>query len=337
MNAYKRRRRSATRAPIKTKKVVPIVSGGRSSTASSGVSAWFSHHIYVFFFSLGQVSRNPLATLMTASVIGIALALPTGLYLLMENARSVSQGWDGVMQISLYLKHEISDEQARQFSIKLQRHPDIKQLRLMTRKQALEEYKQLSGFSEALNMLVENPLPAVVVIRPRLSTPEAGQALLAQLNQRPEVDIAQFDQRWLKRLFAIMDIIRRGVLILAILLALAVLLIIGNTIRLSIQSRREEIEVNKLFGATDRFIRRPFLYSGWWYGFLGSLFAWGLISYALHLLDEPTRKLSSLYFSQYNLISLDFQASAILLLTGPVLGLLGAGLAVGRHLRSIQP
>ena len=336
MTTYKRRRH-AERAPIKPKKIMPVHRGGRSSVAASSVSAWLAHHVYVFFFSLGQVSRTPLATLMTASVIGIALALPTGLYLLMENARSVSQGWDGVMQISLYLKHEITDEQARQLAIKLQRHPDIKKLRLITRKQALDEYKQLSGFSEALNMLVENPLPAVLVVRPRLSTPQAGQTLLQQLHQLPEVDIAQFDQRWLKRLFAIMDIIRRGVLILAVLLALAVLLIIGNTIRLSIQSRREEIEVNKLFGATDSFIRRPFLYSGWWYGFLGSVFAWGLISYALYLLDEPTRQLSSLYFSQYNLITLDLQASVILLLTGPLLGLFGAGLAVGRHLRSIQP
>jgi cell division transport system permease protein len=331
-------RRRATRAPVK-KKVAPSpkLSGGSTSTAASGVSAWLSHHLHVFFFSLGQISRNPLATLMTASVIGIALALPTGLYLLLENARAVSQGWDGVMQISLYLKPEISDQQAYLLAQRLQQHPDIKQLRVISRSQALQEYKQLSGFSEALNMLVDNPLPAVLVVRPRLATPQQGQMLLQQLSQLKEVDVAQFDQRWLKRLFAIVDIIRRGVLILAVLLALAVLLIIGNTIRLSIQSRREEIEVNKLFGATDRFIRRPFLYSGWWYGFLGSLFAWGLISYALYLLEDPTRQLSSLYFSQYQLITLDFKATLVLLLTGPFLGLLGAGLAVGRHLQSIQP
>lgn len=321
----------------------PIRSSGsrhprrRKVKTSLKSNAWLWHHLYVFFSSLGHVLRTPLPSIMTAAVIGIALALPTGLYLLLENARHVSSDWGGAAQISLFLKQDIDETQVHQLADQLYQHPDISNVRVITPEQALKEYRDFSGFGEALEALSENPLPAVLVIQPATTDTIMTENLLTSLTQLPQVDIAQFDMLWLKRLFAIMEIVRRGVLILAGLLSLAVLLIIGNTIRLTIYNRREEIEIYKLIGATDAFIRRPFLYTGFWYGLSGSSMAWLLVNFSFWFLQEPVKQLTTLYDSQFELVTLRLLSSLILLSTGVLLGLVGAWLAVGRHLKNIQP
>jgi cell division transport system permease protein len=299
--------------------------------------AWINHHLYAFFSSLGQLARAPLPSLMTAAVIGIALALPAGLYLLLENAIKISEGWDNSVYISLFLKPEISDEQAEILAAELRGHAAISQVRLITRLQALEEYRQLSGFSDAIKALDENPLPAVLVISPRLNSGDSASALLAELQTLPAVEIAQFDMRWLQRLYAMMDIVRRGVLVLALLLALAVILVIGNTIRLAVQNRQAEIEINKLFGATDSFIRRPFLYTGLWFGLGGGIIAALLVEVSLRTLAPPVHQLAALYASDYQLIHLNVRITLLILGSSMFLGLLGAWLAVARHLYKIQP
>lgn len=315
----------------------PHPSSSRGQARLSPGLAWLAHHAYVLLFSLGQLSRAPLPSLMTAAVIGIALALPTGLYLLLENVRHVSAGWDGSMQLSVYLHRDIEAEQIEILRSSLEQREDVASIQLITPQQALEEYRRLSGFKDALDALEENPLPSVLVIQPRLNDAQSGDALAADLRELPEVAAAQFDMEWLKRLFAIMDTVQRGVWVLAALLGLAVLLIIGNTIRLAINNRREEIEINKLFGATDAFIRRPFLYSGLWYGLWGALLGWALVELIFYALDRPTRELALLYHSDYHLIGLAASEALLLLLGGALLGLCGAWLAVGRHLRDIQP
>jgi len=285
----------------------------RKAKPSQQGHAWLLHHLYVLFSSLGRIARTPLPSLMTAAVIGIALALPTGLYLLLENVQQISNDWESVAQMSLFIKPEINDDaKINAFAKKLEQHP-------------------------ALKALEENPLPAVIVIQPASSEVEANQRLLKNLEQLPEVDIVQFDMLWLKRLFTIITIIRRGVLILAGLLSLAVLLVIGNTIRLAIYNRRDEIEIYKLVGATDTFIRRPFLYIGFWYGLFGGLIAWVLVNISLWLLKKPVKQLAILYESQFELVTLDALSSFILLFCGALLGLAGAWLAVGQHLKNIQP
>jgi len=294
--------------------------------------AWLQHHLYVFFSSLGQIIRTPLPSLMTAAVIGIVLALPTGLYLILENAQYISQTWDGSVQISLFLKKSIDNEQAIALADKLYQREDIDNVRLITPTEALDEYKTLSGFSDALKALDENPLPAVLVIQPKENSVNA-QALLKELNQLDTVETAQYDMRWLQRLFAMMDIVRRGILILACLLGLSVLLVIGNTIRLAIYNRQEEIEVTRLFGATDAFIRRPFLYTGLWYGLLGGIIAWILVDISFWLLEEPVKRLTALYHSRFELLSVNLEIATIVILSGILLGWLGAWLAVGRHLK----
>lgn len=325
------------RASKRPPRPVPKTSPAANKAAGSPLLGWLRHHGYVFFFTLGQLSRSPISSLMTAAVIGIALALPTGLYVLLENARHVGAEWDGTLQISLFLQDQVSDAQAATMAEDLRANPRVAEVRVITRGEALEEYRALSGFREALGLLRENPLPAVLVILPRLASPAEGQALLAELRELPQVDIAQYDMHWLKRLFAIMDLVHQGIVMLAMILALGVVLIVGNTIRMAIDARREEIEITKLFGATDAFIRRPFLYLGLWYGLGGAWIAWILVQAALFALREPVHGLTVLYHAQFHLITLDWPSSLGLLGLGALLGLGGAWLAVAQQLRAIEP
>ena len=303
------------------------------------MSIWALQHMQAFVFSLGQIVRHPLGNFLTASVIGISLALPAGFYILLENSQQLVTGWDSSLQITLFLKYEVDDNTAQDLGKKLEQDPDIDAAVFISKAEALAEYQRLSGFEEALRILGENPLPSVLLIRPgaSINTPEANDRLLVRLRQLPEVDSAQFDRHWVKRLFALLDIIQRLIIILSSLLAIAVLLIIGNTIRLAIYNKRQEIEITKLFGATDAFIQRPFLYSGFWYGVGGSLIAWLLVTISLRLLMQPVGVLSELYASDFQLIGLSAKNVLVLVLSGVSLGLLGSWVSVYKHLNDIEP
>jgi len=300
---------------------------------------YFKSHFQALFLSLGRVSRNPLSSMMTVAVIGIALALPAGLHVALKNVQGLSAGWEDAVQISLFLNQGIEVEEAVRIADQISAMASIEAVLHVSPQQALGEFRQYSGASDVLDVLDENPLPNVLLVRPtqEASEPLMVEPLLHELRNLPSVEMAQLDMEWLKRLYAIMAIGERGVLVLAVLLSLAVLLIVGNTIRLAIQSRRDEIEVQKLIGATDAFIQRPFLYSGMWQGLLGALMAWLLVSLSLWLLHGPVQQLSMLYNSSFALGSLEPLAVLVVLVAGGSLGLLGAWLAVGRHLRDIEP
>ena len=303
------------------------------------IHVYLLRHVQVALNSLGRLYRAPLASLMTAAVIGIALALPAGLYLLTGNLQRLSTQWDGGASLSVFLHHSVSIKQAQALKEKLQTWPEIEQLRLITPQQALSEFRQLSGFGDALDVLDENPLPAVLALKPVATASDANSAarLLQRLQHLPEVELAQLDLQWVKRFNAIVNIVRRSIWVMASLLGLAVLLITGNTIRLEIQNRREEIEITKLIGATGAFIRRPFLYGGLWYGISGAVLATLLVELAFLQLRGPVRQLAVLYQSGFSLQTLSFTENLGLLLAGGLLGLLGAGLAVSRHLAAIEP
>ncbi len=300
---------------------------------------WLLRHAQMSLASLGRLSRSPVSSLMTAAVIGIALALPSGLHLLIDNVRVLSGAWHGSASISLFLSGDVTDQQAETVRQQLERRGDLAETRLIDRRQALDEFRRLSGFGEAIELLDHNPLPAVVVVRPRddLQGAAAAERLARELEGYREIELAQVDLKWVERLAAITGMLERGVLILAVLLAGAVLLIIGNTIRLEIQNRHSEIEIVKLVGGTDAFIRRPFLYEGIWYGLLGGLIALALVLGSLYLLDGPVQRLAGLYESDFSLAVIDPASLLGVLLGGPLLGLAGAWLAVGRHLAAIQP
>lgn len=300
---------------------------------------WALRHAQMSLSSLGRLSRSPISTLMTAAVIGIALAMPSGLHLLVDNVRQLSSSWDGSASISLFLNEGVSDEQAEAVRRQVALRPDVAETRLIDRAQALEEFRSLSGFGQAIELLDQNPLPAVVVVRPRENVQAAAAVsrMAQELQNYREIELAQVDLQWVERLSAITGTIERGVVILAVLLSGAVLLIVGNTIRLEIQGRHSEIEIVKLVGGTDAFIRRPFLYEGIWYGLLGAAIALSLVLSSLYLLDGPVKHLAGLYESQFSLAVIDPLSLFGMVFGGPALGLAGAWLAVSRHLAQIQP
>jgi cell division transport system permease protein len=296
-------------------------------------------HLQVLFFSLGQLWRSGLSSLMTVAVIGITLALPSGLYVLLDNARHVAAGWESGAQISLFLTPQTSAQAAQTLAEQLRHTPGVADVDYVSPQAALTEFKRYSGFGDALNALDSNPLPAVLIVHPAAShsTPAALEDLVAKLGAVQAVDIAQLDLEWIKRLHAMLLLAQRGVVLLAGLLAVAVLVIIGNTVRLAILNRRDEIEVIKLIGGTDAFIRRPFLYSGLLQGLLGAAGAWLLVSLGLFAVGGPAHRLAALYASNFQIQGLPLSASIALLATGGTLGWLASWIAVGRHLRDIEP
>lgn len=295
-------------------------------------------HSYVLRTTLVQIVRAPLASAMTIGVIGITLALPTGLYLLIDNLERMSQGLDAGGQISLFLKRDTSEATAEKLAQRIERMNAVARVEFVSREQALAEFRRLSGLGDALRMLDENPLPAVLTVHPKKSTnPTTVEELLRELRAIDAVDSAQLDLDWVRRLHAMLAIAERVVLVLAGLLGLAVLLTIGNTIRLAIMNRRDEIEVMKLLGGTNAFIRRPFLYSGLIQGILGAAAAWLTVALVLLFLEGPIAELGALYGGEWRVRGLTATGSGLLLGSGALLGWLGSRLAVGRHLRAIEP
>ena len=307
--------------------------------AGSALVVWAQRHLQSFFFALGQISRAPVGSVFTVLVIAVALAVPAGLYTLLSNSIRVAQSWDSGAEVSLFLQTDLPVAQAQRFASALEARPEIEATRLIPAGQALAEFSANSGMAEA-DILVDgkNPLPSVVVARVRDDVgPESYPLVLEGLQGLPEVAHADFDMAWLNRLRAIMVVVQRGLAVVATLLAVGVLLIVGNTIRVEIDTRRAEIETARLFGATNAFIRRPFLYGGLLIGGAASLLAWAMVSVALLFLREPVNRLATLYTSQYQLTSPSLGEGLVLVIAGMSLGVLGAMLAVGRHLRGIQP
>ena len=297
---------------------------------------WLGQHLQSALGSLGRLQRSPLATLMTAAVIGIALALPGSLYVFTRNVQQLSGTWQQTAAISLFLRLDIQERQAERFAQRLLDKPDIQSVQLILPEQALESLKQDPAFAEAIEQLPENPLPIVIALSPapRLEDPESLTALADWLGSLPEVDFARLDTRWMQRFQGIVALVERLALLLALALSGGVLLIIGNTIRLEIENRREEIEIMDLVGATPGFIRRPFLYTGAWYGLLGGGIAWALIAFGLFLLQEPVAQLAQLYEMDFHLMGLNPRELAVLLGGSLGLGLLGSWLSVNRHLQA---
>lgn len=302
-------------------------------------SSYFIRHLQVIFSSLGRLCRSPFSSIMTVSVIGIALALPTGLHLLMKNFETVTSGWDGAAQISLFIKKHSSLDEINTLKTNIQKQNDIDSVKYISASDAMVEFKNLSGFGQALDALDENPLPPVLVVKPSInqSSPEQLNTLVERFSKEKIVELAQLDMLWIKRLYSIMDIITKGVWIIGALLAISVLLIVGNTIRLDIQNRKEEILVIKLVGATNAFIRRPFLYTGVWYGLAGGLIAFLLISSSLTFLATPIGNLSALYNSNFEVKGLGFQGFIVLTFISTSLGLIGSWISVSRHIKNIEP
>jgi cell division transport system permease protein len=305
----------------------------------SRLGSYFGHHLRVSLASLGRLYAQPVATLMTTAVIAIALALPVSLYIALDNVGQLSNGWDESTQISLFLHTHVKKHEAQKLMQQLQKNKDIKKVELIDKEKGMAQFREISGFGDALKYLDSNPLPIVLIAHPRIKAhqPDKTTSLVKQLGKNPLVELAQLDVQWVKRLYTFLEIANRSIWVIGSMLAIAVLLVIGNTIRLDIQNRREEIEVSKLIGASDAFIRRPFLYTGLWYGILGGLLAWIVTLVSLTLMEDPIHKLALLYHSDFRLTGLGFENTLLLILISCLLGLFGSWVAVSRHLKEIEP
>lgn len=299
--------------------------------------SWLRHHVEVALQALHRLAMTPIATLMTLAVLAIALALPGFLFTVVTNVQQFSSGWDTNPRIMLYLKTDVEDARAEQISLELMLHDGLSGVELIDREQGLREFSSYSEFAGMLSLLDSNPLPAVILVLPAEHHLSSLQQLQNELGALPEVAEAVFDLEWIQRLNAYVLMAERFSWVLSGLLALAVLLVVGNTIRMTLESRRDEIVVAKLVGATDAWVRRPFLYSGFWYGLIGSLFAYVLVQISLYLITDPANQLALLYSSHFELKGLDVFSGLFLVLTGTTLGILGGFLSTGRHLRAIEP
>lgn len=300
---------------------------------------YLGNHLRVSLASLGRLYVQPMATLMTATVIAIALALPVGLYVALDNVGKLSSAWGESTQISLFLHTSINKADAEKLMHKLKQHKAIRDVEIIDKEQGLELFRETSGFGDALKYLDNNPLPIVLVVHPKITQnqPDLTSRLVRELEKNKLVELAQLDVQWVKRLYTLLEIANRSIWVISIMLSIAVLLIVGNTIRLDIQNRREEIEVSKLIGASDSFIRRPFLYTGLWYGFIGGVLAWLITSVSLLLIDSPVQRLAVLYNSNFHLTGLGLGNTLLLILISCTLGLIGSWIAVSKHLKDIEP
>lgn len=303
------------------------------------LGSYSARHAHAFLSSLGRLARSPFSTLLTLIVIALALALPTGLKLFVGNARTATGGFANAVDLSVYFKPDVALAKAQQLATSARSRSEVATVTVISSEQGLAEFRQYSGFGAALESLQENPLPHVLHVRPKAESgsPAALESLRQYFAAWPEVDVVQIDSEWVRRFSAILDVLRSVLVITALVLGVGVLAVIGNTIRLEILNRRAEIEVTKLVGGSNRFVRRPFLYTGMLYGAGGALLAWGLLAGTVAVLAPSVATLAKLYGSQYTLTGLNPQEAGWLIAIGAVLGWLGAWISAARHLRSIEP
>ena len=300
------------------------------------IGRYLSLHAENLIGAVTRVADRPLGSLMTILVIAIALVVPAGLRVMVDNARALSGTWEGVADFTVYLEMAVDEEAATALTQTVERRPDVSRAELVKRADALAEFRAYSGFGEALDLLEENPLPHAMIVRPAGTGAEL-ERLVADLNALQETALVQLDTAWLERLRAILELARRVVDVTTMLLSLAVIVVIGNTIRLEIGNRREEIEIIKLVGGSDAYIRRPFLYLGLCYGVGAGILAVLIVAIGLNLVAAPARALMELYGSDYRVAGLGVSDTAWLLGGGGFLGWAGAGIAVARHLRDVEP
>lgn len=300
---------------------------------------YFSRHAQALLAAFGRILRRPLGSLLTVLVIAVALALPGILWLLVKNAQAAAGTVTSSLELAVYLKTETALERAQQLAATTRQRKDVARVTLVPAEQGLAEFREYSGFGAALDALEGNPLPHVLTVEPRpeASSPAAIEALRKHLASWPEVEVVQLDGEWVKRLAAILDLAREALVALASLLGIGALAVIGNAIRLEIGTRRAEIEVTKLVGGSNAFVRRPFLYAGLAFGLLGGITALALLVLLTQLLAAPVARLAALYGGGFTLVGPTAIEGLILVGGAAVLGWVGAWVGAARLIEKIEP
>ncbi|MFZ1344887.1 permease-like cell division protein FtsX [Thiothrix eikelboomii] len=314
----------------------PLAKPQPSAHRSRLYSIWWRQQKQAIDFSLKRLWFNPISAWITLIAIALALSLPTSMHVLVKNLQSLTHNNQSVPTISLFLKPKVTEQQANDLAELVKTQPEVFSTTVVTRDQALQDFKKISGLADTLKTLGENPLPNIVIITPKLNELGETDADLDDFTKRiktyKEVEDVQIDVEWIQRLRAILQIAERIVAVVAALLAFTVLLVVGNTIRLDIENRKDEILVTRLIGATNRYIRRPFLYGGLWLGLFGGVLSLLVVNIALLFLVGPVNKLSTLYGNSFSIGGIDLTTTLEVLVISSILGLVGAWLAVNRYL-----
>ncbi len=297
---------------------------------------WLSQHVQTLWLALKRLRQNPFASLLNISVIGIALSLPGGLYVLLNNLESLSRQVSGEPQISLFLSMQTASAEVSQIQARLKSHPGVRNFQFVPRDQALRELQKAAGIADVVQSLTQNPLPDAFIIHAKDSSADALQRLRDEFRSWPNTAHVQLDSLWAQRLEALLRLGKFVILLLAVLLSFALVAVTFNTIRLQILTHREEIEVAKLIGATHRFIRRPFLYIGALQGLAGGVVAWAIVAVSIQVLNIGIADLARLYTANFQLNQPNTSDSVSLMLFSAWLGWLGAWMSVSRHLHQIE-
>jgi cell division transport system permease protein len=290
------------------------------------LNAYRDLHAHALFSSLGRLVASPFTSVMTIAVLAIAISLASGFYILVENLQQLTGNLETSNRISLFLRDDVSDAHANKLAETIRQNANIQEVKLITREQALAEFKTYSGFGAAINALEKNPLPIVIQVLPKhtLEDKQGLEDLLKSFQQSPEVDLAQMDLKWVERLQSIIEVAKLFATLLNLMLGAAVLFVIGNTIRLELHTRRDEVVIAKLVGATNSFIQRPFLYTGFWIGFISGVSAWFVVTTMMLILRQSVEKLSGLYEGGFHLLFLSFTETLALIAISSALGILGS-------------
>lgn len=299
------------------------------------MKSWLAQHLHSLKIAGQRFRDTPLATLFTMLVIGVAVALPAGFFVLLGNLERVSGGIKPQAEITVFLKREVSEAQGRALLARLSRNPEVNNARFVAKAEGVRRL-EASGLAEIAAGLPENPLPHALVLTPAKQDAAALERLGAMLTGLAETDRVLMDSDWIKRLAALMNLGRELILMLTLILGLALAAITANTIRLQIYAQKDEIEVARLIGATDRFIRRPFLYFGGIQGLAGGLSGWLLVALGGWLAQGSVNRVAAAYGAHFELAGLDLSASLLLLSASALLGWLGAFFAVGQTLRDVE-
>jgi cell division transport system permease protein len=303
------------------------------------LKAYRDQHAQSFFSSLGRLIARPFNSIMTIGVLAISIALASGFYLVVSNLQQLASGLEASNQISLFLREEISDSHAKKFADNIRKEANVESVTVISKQEAMTEFRKYSGFGDAIDILEKNPLPIVVQVMPKnaLVDKEQIQMLMQNLKKSTEVDFAQMDMGWVERLQTIIATARLFAILVATVLALAVFFIAGNTIRLEVHNRRDEVIIAKLVGATNSFIQRPFLYTGFWIGFFSGISAWFIVTFTLLILRGSVEKLSGLYEGEFHLLFFSYTETFLLLAITSTLAVFGSWLVLHFQIKRLQP
>ena len=307
----------------------------QSKNINAAAVLWFEHHIDSFTTSFKRNLASPLSFFFTISLIAIALSIPISTHIIFDSTQQLTKQWDNDKQITLFLKQHITLTEANKLAEELSSRELVLATKVIDKQQALNEFKKQTGLDAIAEDLTKNPLPHIITIEPETANTSSDKLidLHTNLSGIKQVEQVQFDLLWFQRLQGILDVIQRIQWLIVCILLFAIALVIANVIRWEVTARHAEIEIIKLVGASDAYVRRPFLYSGFWLAFTGTLLAIIIVALCTWLVETSTTQLASLFSSDFKITTLSFDAACMIIAVMSLLGVFASWLAVTQQLK----